>query len=222
MSTAAARVTAGRVIEGLLWIAIVLSAAVGVTRILSAPAGFGPVYVPGFTQLVSVPITLNTQVSVAGAPVMVDADQGTVDSVTGGPPVEVDGPFTGTLYLWEPSTGQRLAWLLPGLVGAALVIGVLALLLKMARALRQSDPFTPANARRMTVIAWLVAVGGMAVQVLAIWSRWWLIDGTSAKGIAVHDWGVSFLPLFAGIGLAFLAAIFRAGTRLRDDVAGLV
>lgn len=223
MATAVGRRSAGRVIEALLWAAIALVAVVGIGPVVSAPAGFGPVTIPGFNQLVSVPLPLATGVSVAGAPRMVDGGaDGTVDSVTGGPPVEVSGPFEGTLYLWGPTFGQRLTWLAPRVANSALWIAVLALLLQMARGLRAGDPFTPANARRMAAIAWIVAVGGMAAQAVGAWSRWSLIDATSARTIAAHSWNVTFGPLLAGIGLAFLAAIFRAGTRLRDDVAGLV
>jgi Protein of unknown function (DUF2975) len=143
-------------------------------------------------------------------------------AATGGRPVKLSGPYTGQLSLVNPSTGDLLLYLGRGSVLPLVALAVTAYLLRTVRTLRRADPFVPGNARRLTAIALLTAVGGPVGNLVHATAIDSMVQNSAASGIVAHVFDVSFLPIVIGTAAAFLAGVFRQGTRLRRDVDGLV
>ncbi|WP_336214002.1 DUF2975 domain-containing protein [Nonomuraea sp. LPB2021202275-12-8] len=103
-----------------------------------------------------------------------------------------------------------------------LILGIVAvLLLVVIRTFGAGDPFVPANARRLVTIGFLLIGVGMLPRVedLALWA---LLSGTPLEGVTMgavqdHHWAV-----VSGFVVLALAEVFRQGSRLRADTAGLV
>ena len=139
-----------------------------------------------------------------------------------GDAVELSGPTVATASVSNPDLVQRA-----GLVGGRVlqgltVLGVLVLLLRLTRTLRQGDAFVPANARRLSVIAVLVGVGGTVSQLVHQVGAVAVLEAPSVRDRVAPVFEVSFLPLFAALGIGVLAEVFRQGAALRADVDGLV
>lgn len=210
------------VLEGLLGLAAVAIVVFGLGPLLLGAAGIHLGTGPTFGRQITVPVTLDTDVRVSGVPRVAGSPPGDVDAATGGRPVKLAGPYTGQLSLVNPSTGDRLVYLGGGSVLPLVALAVIAYLQRIVRTLRRGDPFVPENARRLTAIALLIAVGGTVgnlVHAIAIDS---MVQSSAASGIIAHVFDVSFLPIVIGTAAAFLAEVFRQGTRLRQDVDGLV
>jgi hypothetical protein len=140
---------------------------------------------------------------------------------TGGD-VTLKGTHAAELSFSHPDVGQRLLLALPELIAAALALVVVWQLLKLVRTLRAGDPFVPGNARRLTVVALAVVLGGAAVPLSTAITTDLLQRDTAVDGVVVFSASMSFLPFLVGFLVAALAEFFRRGTKLRDDTAGLV
>jgi len=153
---------------------------------------------------------------------------GVADAVLGRP-LEIRAPSPGdggrgeTVVLPDPTAGQYLLALVPGLLGVAAVALGAVLLLGVARALRHGDPFTPSSARRLTAVAFLVLVAGLVSPVCVELLRVVLIETTPA---GLRGWtfsvDLSAWPVLTGMLVLFVAEVFRRGAALRADVEGLV
>ena len=151
-----------------------------------------------------------------------------IDGVTRVPAAATSGPVTlhGThraeMALSHPDVQQRILLALPDIFYGALLIVVLAFLLRMARTLREADVFVPENARRLQIIAAaIVAMGVFGPAVEAVTTHL-LISGTAVSPAVPFAYTVSAAPLFLGLLVAALAEVFRQGTKLREDTEGLV
>lgn len=135
-------------------------------------------------------------------------------------------------------------------INAAMSIAVAAIALRLARSLRDHDPFRLASQALLNAGAFLV-VGGLLAALLTGLGEWL----ASQELFAVYGFGVNampeadlpsgvlpqtwltqhgwpapammnvtlpFWPLAAGLGLALVAAMMRAGEQLRRDTEGLV
>ncbi len=78
----------------------------------------------------------------------------------------VEAPLTGTVVLADPTAQQSALALVPDVLAVVLVVAAIALLLRVVRSAAAGNPFPPENARRLTVLALVVGVGGVAVQVV--------------------------------------------------------
>lgn len=134
----------------------------------------------------------------------------------------VTGPVVGTLTLTGPEASDYGWDLLPLLLAVAMAIAVAVLLLGIARGLRQGDPFTTANARRLTSLAVLVTVGGLFLQIFHSISRDALLLAAAPGQEPPMVFELSLWPIPAGMLVFFLAEVFSRGARLREDVEGLV
>ena len=161
-------------------------------------------------------------VVVRNEPTWRDTDRGTVDARTGGRPVEVTGPFLGQVGFPGPSVGQRLLWVSWRASVPLLAAGALWLVLLIVRSVRHADPFTETNARRLRLLAVLVAVGGTLVSALGSVLRRWLLDSSGAGNIVARDWSVSWTPLLAGLLIAVLAQLWSHGVQMRDELEDVV
>lgn len=162
--------------------------------------------------------------------VTVDRTDGAPNTVPGVEAARGDVTVSGTgdmvLAFSDPSTWERFLLVLPGLLRQVTSLTLFYLVLKIIKSLSAGDPFNPANARR---------VYGIAITVLSAAVLWTLVDGFTAvqlKRAAVDpDADVVFAfyldsgfsqGLLAGFLLVALAEVFRRGTRMREDVKGLV
>jgi len=135
----------------------------------------------------------------------------------------VEAPLTGTVVIEDPTGQQAALALLPDVLAVLLVVAAVGLLLRVVRSVGAGDPFPPENARRLTGLALLVGVGGVAVQVVAGVVRNELLVDVTVLGERVPVvFELSLWPLLAMLLLAFLAQVFVRGAALSADVDGLV
>jgi len=138
------------------------------------------------------------------------------------PAAGVEGPLSGTVVLTDPSATHQLLALVPSVVALVLALVGARLLLRVVRALGDGDPFTPDNARRLRLIALLLAVGGPLVQVVGDVTRNALLSQVAVAADLPTEFNLSLWPLAAGLLVAFVAEVFARGSALRAEVEGLV
>lgn len=145
-----------------------------------------------------------------------------------GDDVTVRGTDALVLVFEDPSTLERLLLALPVLLQQALGLFVVYLVLRMLQSLGSGDPFVPANVRRVYAVALAVLVGSLLLPVveacanIALWSGRVPVEEVALLSI---DLGLGAGPLtgfLVGLLLLSLAEVFRRGTRMREDVEGLV
>lgn len=226
--------TAGRArllaVEAAILVALLMSLGAGASMVLG-PNGarvvdFEPrwpiVGASQFEMSVQTQLAVEAAVSVPDAPTWRDTEFGTVDARTGGRPVELTGPFLGQVGFPDPTAAQRLLWLSWRVSFPLLAAGALWLVLLIVRSVRDADPFTATNARRLRLLAALVGVGGSLVSVLGAILRRWLLDNSGAGNIVARDWSVSWLPLLVGLLLAVVAQVWSRGVEIRDELEDVV
>ena len=138
------------------------------------------------------------------------------------PAAGVQGPLTGEVVLADPSAVEQALSLLPAVLGLALAALGAVLLLGIVRALRDGDPFTPGSARRLTLLALLLAVGAPLVQVVGDLARTALLARVETAADLPVQFTLPLWPLLAALLVAFLAEVFARGSALRAEVEGLV
>jgi hypothetical protein len=189
--------------------------------VLGSP-GLGLIGGDTFGQPVAVRATLDTEVRLPGAPRIVDSANGSVDSLTGGRPVEVTGPFDAQVTLLSPTAGQRALTIASSVAGPLVALVVIVLLLLIVRTIDGGDPFVLANARRLQWIAFVVGAGGLLAQGLGDQARNELLVSSAAGDIVRYEFEFSFPPIVAGLGILTLAEVFRRGALMQADLEGLV
>ena len=133
------------------------------------------------------------------------------------------GPATYEVTLEHPTAGQRLLALAPGLLGAALVVAACWLVVRVMRGIAAGDPFEPRNVSRLRMVGALLAFGAPAVFFLEMVARGALLGSMDLGGLEPASLlSVPWEAVVAGMVVALLAEAFKAGSRLRDDVDGLV
>lgn len=216
--------------ELVVLVGVVVSAALGLS-VLVGPNGLGLVDldprwpVVGQSQYVMAVETTfgpDAGIVVRGAPLWTDTPDGTRDAVTGGPPVEVTGPYTGQVGFFGPTLAQRWSWVAWRAAGPLLAAGSLLLVLRVVRSVRTGSPFTDVNAGRLRTLALLVGVGGTALSVAGEWLRRHLLDTSAAADIVQRDWEITFVPLLAGVVIGVVAEVWRAGVKMAEDLDGVV
>ena len=127
------------------------------------------------------------------------------------------------------------AFLLPtlallGIMAMALVIAGLVFLFlenlrRIVRTVGGGDPFVPLNARRLTIMAWLMlAVELITIPMAALAMRLAnIIDAAEGEGAtAAIDFSYDFSGVLLVITLFVLARVFRKGAEMRADLEGTV
>jgi len=125
--------------------------------------------------------------------------------------------------LADPTVAQRLLDLAPGLLTVALLATGSLLIVAVMRTIAAGDPFVAANVRRMRQLAALLLVGPFFAFFLSMSVHGALLGDVDLGGLALL--AVLDIPwpwFVAGMVVALLAEAFKAGSRLRDDVDGLV
>jgi DUF2975 family protein len=138
-------------------------------------------------------------------------------------PLTVDRPETVpvTVHIEDARPNQVFVSAGRDLVAVTLVVAVLWLLRLLLRSVRDGDPFTTANVRRLRAIGFLLVVGAPVAYLVTKGCEQWLASSSTAGEL-----GTSFtLPgagPIAGLGVFVLAEVFAHGARLRADVEGTV
>lgn len=206
-------------VEALLVAGIAAVVIFGVIRPAIGPAGFGLGRGPIFGAPPSVEATLDAgAVRIRTIPDLPTLE-GTIEPGDG---MEFLIPTGTQVVVYVPDLAQRLGFAGVPVLGGLLAVAVLTLLLTITRTLREGDPFVAANARRLYVIAGLVGIGGQSVAGLHAWTRWQVLTHPDVSPYVVLEQDFTLIPLVAGLGIAVAAEVFRQGTRLRDEVEGLV
>ena len=101
------------------------------------------------------------------------------------------------------------------------VVAVVWLLRGLLRSVRDGDPFTEANVRRLRTLALVVLIGvplaGFLGSIFA--GELATSAGLASRGTQLILPGTAFL---GGLATFVLAEVFTAGVRLRDDLEGTV
>ena len=132
------------------------------------------------------------------------------------------------LVFHAPTVAERLLLAVPDLLWVAVTALVAFLLLRMAGTLSAGDPFVPANVRRLYMISLTVIIGALLVPFGEALTGMFLQAGAvESEAPAVFAFEAAFGGatgglLLAGFLTAGLAEVFRRGTRMRDDMRGLV
>lgn len=213
--------TAASVAEVVLTGAVILVGLFGVLAPALGPGGLGVGSGSVLGEAPTVAATVDaSEVRVETTPGLPHlADRG---EIARGEGVEFTAPTGTTVAVYDPDLRQRV-----GLTGASVLTGlvaalVLAMLLLIVRSLRRGDPFVEVNARRLYVIAAAVGLGAQGAVLLGAWGRAGVLQHPLVAPYVLQEHDVTFLPLFAGLGVAVLAEVFRQGTALRREVEGLV
>lgn len=137
--------------------------------------------------------------------------------------VTVDNPAGVNLVIDEPSVGERLLDLAPGLVLACTAVLVVIMLDRVLRDIGRGEPFSAGNVTRLRAIALAIIVGSAVEAALDAGTGIVITGNHLAADLAPR---ASFeLPvgwIVAGLVVAAIAEAFARGAELRRDVAGLV
>ncbi|HEX2701501.1 MAG TPA: DUF2975 domain-containing protein [Acidimicrobiales bacterium] len=146
-----------------------------------------------------------------------------VDRIRALPP-EVRVPVTVpvTLRIDDASTNQLALALARDLGPIALVLGGLWLLRGLLRSVRDGDPFTTTNVRRLRTMGLLLAVGAPVVTIVTSALSSALAASTSSARDLSSPLALSWSGPLAGLGVFVLAEVFARGSRMRDDIEGTV
>lgn len=121
----------------------------------------------------------------------------------------------------EPSLAQRITWVLQSAPTYAVVLALLALLLRTVWLARRDDPFTAATVRRLRVLAVVALAGGWLGFMVETIAEMHLSSTVFTNGVAVSvQPPLYWFPI--GFGLLAVAEVVRRGCALREDLAGVV
>ncbi|WP_026415614.1 DUF2975 domain-containing protein [Actinomadura oligospora] len=98
------------------------------------------------------------------------------------------------------------------------------LLWRLVRHAAKAGPFHLGNVRRLQVLGWWLAIGGLVAMTVEEGARRSLID-SMYKNPEVNPLGwidVQFSLIITGAGLLAVARILRMGVRMREDLEGTV
>ncbi len=127
------------------------------------------------------------------------------------------------LLLPDPTTRERVLDLLPGLGYLAIVVIGAWLVVRVMTDISRGDPFHPRNVRRLRLIGALLAFGWPVVFFAELTCRFAILTELDLGDLGPRAaFTIPVLPVVAGMVVALLGEAFKAGSRLRDDVEGLV
>lgn len=209
--------SSSRVLEVLL-VAVAMAAVVfELVPLALGPAGAG--LVGDASGAIIVDARLDTRVLVPDA---IRYDDGAIRTGSGSHPAELIEPYSATARILDPTPFDRTLYIASRAATPLLGLVIIWLLFGVVRAVRESDPFTRGSARRLTLLAGTVAAGGIGVNLLYEIADNVLLARSVLASVVAVDATLSFIPLAAGAAIAVLAEAFRHGSRLREDVEGLV
>jgi Protein of unknown function (DUF2975) len=195
----------------------------------SRPAAIGYVIVTvllGLALATGVILTLLAVVgAVRGGHTIPLAREVTPEQLASLPPnVTPANDFPVTQEITDASPLQTLLRLASDLVPLLVYVPALWLLRGLVGSVRQGDPFSAANLRRLRALGFLILLGW---PVAAFCSN--LLQQLLAQTLpAAHSLSGRIVPahldltVLAGLGVLVLAEVFAHGLRLREDVEGTI
>ncbi|MFN8192229.1 MAG: DUF2975 domain-containing protein [Nocardioidaceae bacterium] len=127
------------------------------------------------------------------------------------------------LLVDDPTTRQRVLDLLPGLGYLLLVVAACWLVLRLIGDIGRDDPFPAHNVRRLRALAALLALGWPVAFFAEVTCRFVILTGLDLGDLGPRaSFTIPVVAIVTGTAVALLAEAFKAGSRLRDDVDGLV
>lgn len=123
----------------------------------------------------------------------------------------------------HPTVGQRALGAAPGLLTAALAIGLTVLLMPVLNGIAAGNPFTSDNTRRLRWLGYGIAVGATVVAFATQ-----AFNGALAGSLdlnldrVVVSFALPVLPLIVGLVIVTLAFAFERGRQLDADLQGVV
>jgi hypothetical protein len=118
---------------------------------------------------------------------------------------------------WNLILGMRLIMVI-GIAAVPLAHVVLSRLLAIVDTVKVGDPFVSENAARLETMAW--AILGMELLHLAVGAIAATVS-TEAEPLDL-DWNFSLTRWLAVLLLFVLARVFEQGTKMRDELEGMV
>lgn len=131
----------------------------------------------------------------------------------------------GSVEVLLPELGApwRLLDLVPGVLMTVMVVLGCWLIVSVIRTVAAGDPFHPSNARRLRAVGGMLVLGAPVVYFFDRAVTYALLAQYDLGGVEVEALlTVPGMPVVAGMVVALLAEAFKGGSRLRDDVEGLV
>ena len=134
----------------------------------------------------------------------------------------------GTAFLCtaHPTVGQALAFAATLLPVDLLRLGVLYLVMRLARTAARDGVYTPQAARLVLILGWWLLAGGLAATMAEAFARVNLLSELVSWRV---DWGqwpvawsVSWPVFWFGLGLIIFARIMRVSAGMRADLEGTV
>ena len=126
----------------------------------------------------------------------------------------------------HPTAGQYLAFALTLLPVDLLQLGVLYLVMRLARTAAADGVYTAQFARLLLILGWWLLAGGLVATVAEAFARMNLLSQLVTWHI---DWGqwpaawsVSWPVFWFGLGLIIFARIMRISASMRADLEGTV
>jgi hypothetical protein len=139
--------------------------------------------------------------------------------------LRMDSWLDANVEMNDPTTRQML--LRSGLdVGPGfLIISGLWLVRGLLKSVMDGDPFGPANVRRLRRLGFVLVVGAPIVELVNYSLRSALFNELPpypSLNLGMAGFTVPGAALIGGLGAFILAEVFAYGSRLRDDVEGMV
>jgi hypothetical protein len=133
---------------------------------------------------------------------------------------------TASLCTAHPTTGQYLAFAVTLLPLDLLQLGVLYLVMRLARTAARDGVYTAQFARLLLILGWWLLAGGLVATVAEAFARMnllghlvtWPVDWAQWPAA----WSVSWPVFWFGLGLIVFARIMRISAGMRADLEGTV
>ena len=123
----------------------------------------------------------------------------------------------------DPTLAQRLLVALPTILGAAAVLGGVALLIGITASIRRDRAFTRTTATRVRWLALLVLLVGLLQPFVTAAVSFALVAQVQDQPSVLFTFNLTdFAPVLVGMLLLALGEVFSRGIVLADDVEGLV
>jgi hypothetical protein len=129
------------------------------------------------------------------------------------------------IHIARPTNAQTLLQAGVDLAPVVLFVIGLWLLRGITGSVRQGDPFSPANVRRLRGIGFVLVAGSLLLTVFDMALR----DALFNRLPPMPEWNLGNGPfgppagaLLAGLGVFILAEVFAHGVRLREDVEATI
>ncbi|MEU1803880.1 hypothetical protein [Streptomyces sp. NPDC019937] len=127
----------------------------------------------------------------------------------------------------EATTGQSILANIGSLTSLVAWIGGLFLLNRLLGNAARTGIHTPQTASRLRLLGWWLLVGSVITQTVAAFAQTALLDTLSrsaelSAGAWIQAWDPPYLAILTGSGLLAFARITRVGSKMREDLEGLV